>query len=108
MVVILGLERNHINVLEPFDHAPTNVSRNNETNRKAVIRLQLLAVGFVGNQDIVGRVHGTSQRNTRTVLDKLTPGLVLEGTRSHLVGEILDTDKLDVLAGHVAFRNAGI
>ena len=39
---------------------------------------------------------------------KVAPGLVLEGSRSNLVGQILDADELDVLASHVLLTDTGL
>ena len=71
MVVVLGLMLNNINVSEPLDHTSTNVSRDDETDWVSVIGLESLAVGFVGDEDVVGGVHGTSKRDGSSVLDEL-------------------------------------
>mmetsp|Transcript_12928 Transcript_12928/g.37238 ORF Transcript_12928/g.37238 Transcript_12928/m.37238 type:complete len:229 (-) Transcript_12928:328-1014(-) len=63
VVVVLGFVRNDIDCLEPLDHATTDVSRNDQTDRVSVIREQLGAVGFKSDHDIVGRVHGTGKGN---------------------------------------------
>ena len=71
MVVVLGLMLNNINVSEPLDHTSTNVSGDDETDWISVIGLESLTVGFVGDEDVVGGVHGTGERDGSSVLDEL-------------------------------------
>mmetsp|Transcript_8335 Transcript_8335/g.12182 ORF Transcript_8335/g.12182 Transcript_8335/m.12182 type:complete len:412 (+) Transcript_8335:790-2025(+) len=58
MVVVFGLMLDDVNVSEPLDHTSTDVSRDDETDGESVIRLELLSVSLVGDEDVVGGVHG--------------------------------------------------
>mmetsp|Transcript_26401 Transcript_26401/g.64327 ORF Transcript_26401/g.64327 Transcript_26401/m.64327 type:complete len:318 (-) Transcript_26401:759-1712(-) len=58
MVVVLGLVINHVDFLQPFDHAATNVAWNDQTDGVSVIGHQTFTIGFPRNHNIVGRVHG--------------------------------------------------
>ncbi len=54
MVVVLGLMGNDVDMLEPLNHSATNIARNDETDGVSVVGLQFLAVGLVGDDDIIG------------------------------------------------------
>jgi len=58
MVAVLALMWNDVNMLEPFYHAPTAVTGNDETDREAVVGMETFAVGIVSNEDSKGWVHG--------------------------------------------------
>mmetsp|Transcript_10612 Transcript_10612/g.14314 ORF Transcript_10612/g.14314 Transcript_10612/m.14314 type:complete len:345 (-) Transcript_10612:525-1559(-) len=108
MIVILGLVFNDVDFCKPLDHSASNVTRNDETDRISMIGLEDFTISFIGNKDVVGRVHGASKRNGSTVFDKLAPLLVREGTGTNLVGKILNTNKLDMFATHVLLRDSGL
>mmetsp|Transcript_17454 Transcript_17454/g.27181 ORF Transcript_17454/g.27181 Transcript_17454/m.27181 type:complete len:636 (+) Transcript_17454:561-2468(+) len=101
VVVILGFEFEDIDLSEPLNHAAANVSRNDETDGETVIGLELLAVGLVRDDDVICRVHGTSQGDASSVLDELTPLSILEGSRSDLVGKVFHSYEFNVLSIHV-------
>jgi hypothetical protein len=69
VVVILGLVGDDVDSGEPLDHASTDITRNDETDGEAMIRLKTLTVGLVGNDDVKCRVHGTAKRDGGSVLD---------------------------------------
>ena len=59
LVVILRLVRLYVDVREPL-------AGDDETDGEAVISLELLSVGLVGNEDVIRRVRGTAERNGST------------------------------------------
>ena len=54
MVVVLGLVGDDVDGGEPLDNPYPDVFGDDETNREAVIGLENLDVGLVGDKDIVG------------------------------------------------------
>mmetsp|Transcript_22528 Transcript_22528/g.49087 ORF Transcript_22528/g.49087 Transcript_22528/m.49087 type:complete len:350 (-) Transcript_22528:153-1202(-) len=108
VVMISCFVRNNIDLLEPFNHAAANVSRNNEAHRESMVRLQPFSIGLVRNDNVIGRVHCPRQWHRCPILDALSPGFFLERPRSHLVGQIFVSNKFHVLASHVSFRNTGL
>ena len=69
VVVVLGLVGDDVDGGEPLDHTTTDVTRDDETDGEAVIRLKTLTVGLVGNDDVKGRVHGAAKGDGGSVLD---------------------------------------
>ena len=106
VIVVLRLVLDDVDVREPLDHAAADVPRYDEPHREAVVRLQPLAVGLVRDQDVVRGVHRAGERDRRAVLDELPPRLVLEGSGTDLVRQVLPPDELHVLAPHVPVPHA--
>jgi hypothetical protein len=101
VIMVLRLVLQHIDIRKPLDHPSTNVSRNDETDRISVIRLKYLSVGFVGDENVIGGVHGTCERDGSTVFDEFAPWFILEWTGAYLVGEVFGSDEFNVFARHV-------
>ena len=57
--MILCLVLQYVDVREPL-------AGDDETDGEAVISLELLSVGLVGNEDVIRRVCGTAERNRST------------------------------------------
>ena len=57
--MILRLVRLYVDVREPL-------AGDYETDGGALISLELLSVGLVGNEDVIRRVRGTVERNGST------------------------------------------
>mmetsp|Transcript_12285 Transcript_12285/g.25895 ORF Transcript_12285/g.25895 Transcript_12285/m.25895 type:complete len:505 (-) Transcript_12285:513-2027(-) len=107
VVVILGFVFDDVDFLEPLDHSATDVAGDDQTDGIAVIGLQFFPIGLKGDHDVVGGVHGAGERNGGSVLDLLSPRFVFEWTGAHLVGQIFDTDELNVLSPHVGLLDSG-
>ena len=60
-----------IDVSELLGHAPANVARDNEADRKAMVGLELLTVGLIGNEDVVRDVDGAGQWHGGAVVHEL-------------------------------------
>ena len=69
VVVVLGLVGDDVDGGEPLNHTPSDVTRDDETDGEAMIRLKTLTVGLVGNDDVKGRVHGATKGDGGSVLD---------------------------------------
>ena len=54
----------------------------------------------MGYGDVVCWIHGSVKGYGHDVLDEIPPGLFLEGSGPDLIGEVLHTDEIDMLAGH--------
>ena len=74
VVVVAGLVGEDADGGQPLDHPAPDVARNDQADWVAVIGLEALAVGLVGDEEVVGWVHRPGQRHGRPVLDQLAPG----------------------------------
>ena len=101
MVMILRFMLQYINVGKPLDHTSTDISRDDKSDGKAMIWLQSLSIGFVRDNNVIGRVHSTGQWYRCTILDEFTPWFLLEGSGTNLVWQILMTNEFHMLACHV-------
>mmetsp|Transcript_46475 Transcript_46475/g.88740 ORF Transcript_46475/g.88740 Transcript_46475/m.88740 type:complete len:277 (+) Transcript_46475:744-1574(+) len=57
MVKVVGLLRGDLNLFQPLDHAPADVPGDEHAQRVAVVRVQVLAVLLVGEDDVARRVQ---------------------------------------------------
>ena len=53
---------------------------------EAVIGMENLTVIMVGNEDVIGWIHGPGKEGGHAVLDNIAPGLFLEGSGPDFVG----------------------
>ena len=58
VVVVVGLLPLHHNLLEELDHAATDETRDDHPDREAVVWRQVPAVVLVGDEDVIGGIHG--------------------------------------------------
>jgi hypothetical protein len=101
MIMVPRLMLQYIYGPKPLDHPSTNISGNNESNRKPMIGLQCLAVGFVCNNDVVSRVHYAREWDGGSVFDEFPPWFGRKGSRTDFVGKVFDSNEFYVFVGHV-------
>ena len=73
VIVVTCLIGNDIDMLQPLNHPSSDVSWYDETDRISVIRLENLSVRLIGDNNVVGRVHGSSKWDGGSILDRLSP-----------------------------------
>ena len=108
MLVVFGLLGDDVDGGKPLDHPSPDVSNDDGADREAMIGLENIDVGPVGDEDVVGCIHGPGKGDGNDVLFELSPGILLEGYGPDLVGEVLNTDELDVLAGHDLYETPAL
>mmetsp|Transcript_12452 Transcript_12452/g.31806 ORF Transcript_12452/g.31806 Transcript_12452/m.31806 type:complete len:495 (+) Transcript_12452:1055-2539(+) len=83
---VVRLVGRHCDLVEPLDHAPSDVARDDQPQWEAVIRAKTLAVLLVGEEDVACRVH------RREVIDRRAIsafGHLLDADEAHMVGALL-------------------
>ena len=89
VVAVLGLVGDNVNGNKPLDHPSPDVSGYDETDWEAVIGLENLSVGLVGDGYVVGWIHGPDKGDRHAIIDELSQGFLFEGSGLNLVGEVL-------------------
>jgi len=67
VVEVIALLVGHGDALDELDHTAADVARDDDAERKAVVRGEPLAVLLVGQDDVVGRIHGPEHADARSV-----------------------------------------